>query len=97
MAGMILLASLLLSACGPFTPLLTEKEVLSELSERYDGAEFAIWRRSIIANIKPKVKLYGANYIWLLRRRIKNVPFGCIQRSAKDGEAIHFPCVTAAV
>lgn len=42
MAGMILLASLLLSACGPFTPLLTEKEVLSELSERYDGAEFAI-------------------------------------------------------
>ena len=42
MAGMILLTSLLLSACGPFTPLLTEKEVLSELSERYDGAEFVI-------------------------------------------------------
>lgn len=42
MAGLILLTSLLLSACGPFTPLLTEKEVLSELSERYDGAEFVI-------------------------------------------------------
>ena len=41
-AGLILLTSFLLSACGPLTPLLTEKEVLSRLSERYDGAEFVI-------------------------------------------------------
>lgn len=41
-AGLILLTSLLLSACGPLTPLLTEEEVLSRLSERYDGAEFVI-------------------------------------------------------
>lgn len=40
--GLILLASLLLSACGPLKPLLTEEEVLSRLSERYDGAEFVI-------------------------------------------------------
>lgn len=41
-AGLIFLTCLLLSACGPLTPLLTEKEVLAELSERYDGAEFVI-------------------------------------------------------
>lgn len=39
---LILLASLLLSACGTYTSLATEDEVLAWLSERYGGTEFII-------------------------------------------------------
>ena len=55
-AGLILLTSFLLSACGLLTPLLTEKEVLSELSERYDGAEFVILE-TILSDIDKAI--YG--------------------------------------
>lgn len=41
-ACLMLLTSSLLSACGAFTPLATEGEVLSWLSGRYGGEEFVI-------------------------------------------------------
>ena len=64
MAGLILLTSLLLSACGPFTPLPTEKEVLPELSERYDGAEFVILETINDCEYKTKDKNHTVQTIF---------------------------------
>lgn len=58
----MLLISVLLSACGTFTPLLTEDEVLSQLSERYVGTEFVILETidgsKYVREDRPKVQLH---------------------------------------
>lgn len=61
---LMLLASLLLSACSAITPLATEDEVLTWLSERYGGTEFVILETIDGSAYKrkdtPKVQLYRA-------------------------------------
>lgn len=64
-ACLVLLASLLLSACSTFTPLATEDEVLTWLSERYGGTEFVILETidgsEYERKDRPKVHLYRAS------------------------------------
>ena len=61
-ACLILLTSLLLSACSAFTPLATEDEVLAWLSERHGGTEFVILETIDGSEYErtdmPKVQLY---------------------------------------
>lgn len=63
-ACLIILTSLLLSACSAFTPLATKDEVLTWLSERYGGTEFVILETidgsEYERKDRPKVQLYRA-------------------------------------
>lgn len=87
-ACLMLLTSLLLSACSAFTPLATKDEVLTWLSERYGGTEFVILETidgsEYERKDRPKVQLYRAAPI-----ENQEHPFGFFHMS---GNLLVTPC-----